>query len=173
MEFIEKLKENNLLYSDMQILDVGCHDGKFTELFTEFGTVDAIDKHDRVLDKSKFNFTQIGLEDFQTDKDYDLIFARNVFFFTGDPIAQAKRYADFLKPEGGVFCLTLMGVDDPWTMPNVEGVKCTSVTSEQVSEFMKLFKTIWFFEDTSEHPRMDGKGIKKWHLYKMILQKNN
>jgi trans-aconitate methyltransferase len=170
MEFIEQLKKLQLFKPDMTILDVGCHEGKFTEFFTQFGSVDAIDKYDRVLDKTKFNFTQINLEDFYSDKKYDLIFARNVFFFTNDPITQVVRYSEFLKPQG-IFCLTLMGVDDPWTIPNAEGVRCTSVTRDQVSNFTDKFETLWFFEDTSEHPRMDGKGIKKWHLYKMILKK--
>ncbi len=64
-----------------------------------------------------------------------------------------------------------MGVEDPWTMPNAAGAKCTAVTQDQVTEFVQPFEKVWFFEDTIEHPRMDGKGIKKWHLYKMILKK--
>ena len=170
MEFIEKLKENNLLRPGMEILDVGCHDGKFSKFFTQFGAVDAIDRFDGIEDKTNINFTQIQLEEFHPNKQYDLIFARNVFFFTNNPIAQANRYAESLKV-GGVFALTLMGVEDPWTMPNAAGAKCTAVTNDQVTEFMKPFEQIWYFEDTSEHPRMDGKGIKKWHLYKMILKK--
>lgn len=132
--------------------------------------MDAIDKFDDIEDKTNINFTQTNLEEFNPSKKYDLIFARNVFFFTSDPIGQAKRYAESLK-SGGIFGLTLMGIEDPWTMPNAVGAKCTAVTQEQVTEFLKSFEQVWFFEDTTEHPRMDGKGIKKWHLYKMILKK--
>ncbi len=42
MEFLEQLKNNDLLHLGMEILDVGCHNGKFSEFFTKFGTVDAI-----------------------------------------------------------------------------------------------------------------------------------
>lgn len=170
MEFIEQLKKNNLLHSDMEILDVGCHSGKFSQFFTQFGIVDAIDKYDEIEDKTNINFRRTRLEDFISSKKYDLIFARNVFFFTSDPIMYATKYVEALK-QGGIFCLTLMGVEDPWTMPNAAGAKCTAVTTDQVSNFTNQFETIWFFEDTTEHPRMDGKGIKKWHLYKMILKK--
>lgn len=170
MEFTDQLNKNNLLYPDMDILDVGCHDGRFSEFFTKFGTVDAVDKFDDIENKRNINFTQTNLEDFHPSKKYDLIFARNVLFFTNDPIGQAQRYAETLKV-GGIFCLTLMGVEDPWTMPNTAGAKCTAVTQDQITEFIKPFEQVWFFEDTTEHPRMDGKGIKKWHLYKMILKK--
>ncbi len=57
MELFNELIKQGLLKHGMRVLDVGVYDGTFAERFINHGCmVDAIDKHNRLINPSKINF---------------------------------------------------------------------------------------------------------------------
>lgn len=155
----------------MDILDVGCGNGWMLQGARRPGrNYDAIDIADLLPDKTGMRFFQESFVDFVPDKKYDLIFARNVFSQEVDPLGQAKRYAQFLKP-GGVMCVSFMADDDSWTMRGVpDGGRWHGVSKDQVSEFQKGFEVLWFNEFLGDFKKNASEEIRHWHWYQLIIK---
>jgi 2-polyprenyl-3-methyl-5-hydroxy-6-metoxy-1,4-benzoquinol methylase len=169
MEYINELKNNKLLKSSGQVLDLVCHNGKFAQVFADMGyTVDAVDIKNFIMNKiDHVSFFLSNIETYQPENQYDIIFARNVLFFTKDPIGTISRYLEFLKPEG-VLCLSFLGSKDPWSIDH----SAVPVELEDIEMFIKEnnLKKIFFNEVDGEGLLMNG-DTKYWHMYKMVLQK--
>lgn len=164
--FVQKLYEFHLLKPKSDILDIGCNDGFFAHQFQNNGhTVDAIDIYDRISDKKGIYFEKESFVDYIPNKQYDVIFARNVFFQEPDPIGQAKRYMRFLKPQGLMY-LSLMGEQDDWSGDN----GWHTVPQKELDEFKNEFHVLWFQEIKRLKSGLFNPEPKNWHLYKMILQ---
>lgn len=170
-KFIGKIDELHLLKPGSEILDIGCDEGFYARKFARKGyIVDAIDIVDKMEDKKGIHFEKASFVDYVPEKQYDLVFARNVFFQESDPIGQAKRYAQFLKP-GGLMCLTFMGEQDDWAREDAIGGQLYAVSRKELEGFQKEFKTIIFQEVKKFEKGLFTEKPKNWHLYKMILQK--
>ena len=171
MEFAVQLKKLSIWRLQMDILDVGCGNGKFFQKFFKPGrNYDAVDIVDLIPDKTNLRFYKKSFTEFIPDKKYDLIFARNVFSQEPEPIKEAARYATYLKP-AGIMCVSFMGDNDPWVTEGMSnGTKWYGVSRDEVVDFQKNFKILWNNEFSDKFEQADG-IMKDWHWYQMILKK--
>lgn len=173
MEFLDQLKELKLYKLDMDILDIGCDNGWFfmrtNKSDRRYDLIDHIDGLDsEIKNAPNVSFIQTSLLDFVPNKQYDLIFARNVFFEIADQIKEVARYTQYLKPEG-VMCVSFLGENDPWVKKNPTRGLYYKVSKDEISQLMESYEVLWFQEFQGEFLRKDG-TLKFWHLYQMIIK---
>jgi trans-aconitate methyltransferase len=94
--------------------DVGCGDFYFSNILSKKGyRIRAIDCCAQTKVPSGVEFSQVAIEDFIPDRQYQLIFARNVLPFTDNPLKQARRLISFLG-SGGIIYVTLFGISSEY-----------------------------------------------------------
>jgi len=170
MEFIEELKRHELLRKTGEVLDLGCHSGIFSKTFAELGySVDAVDFKNKLTKNDKnIHFHLSKIEDFKPTKSYDVIFARNVVFFTENPIATTERYLQYLKP-GGALCVSFLGKNDGWK--NEKWFR--PVTEKDLKDFIlkNNLEELSFKESERPNGLMMNGDTKYWHMFKLVLKK--
>ncbi len=172
MDFISELKKLNIFKPDMAILDIGCWNGWLADKLLRLNrTYDGVDIKDRIKDKNRngLRFFQDSFLTFIPDRKYDLIFARNTFFQQQGQIQQALRYASYLK-EGGVMCVSFLGVDDPWADIEFDGIKYYSVTEKELTDFKDKVNVLWEIDNPKFRSTLMDGSEKDWHMYKIIFK---
>lgn len=174
MEFLDQMRKLGIYQPDMDILDIGCDNGwLFMRLNKPGRNFDLVDRVDglgpEIKNAPNARFFQASLLDFVPDKQYDLVFARNVFFQVAHQIDEAARYAEYLKP-GGIMCVSFMGENDPWANKDIDGDSYYSVSQKEFSQFMESYEVLWFNEFQGEFQRKGG-SLKFWHWYQVIVRK--
>ncbi len=108
------------------ILEVGCSNGNFlaflkTQGFNVYGIEPGKKAAQRARDTG-LDVEAVSLEDFQTDKKFDLIIMRHVLEHLADPIADLKKIKNMLKTDGKIYCV----------LPNAGAIE------------RKIFKNDWY-----------------------------
>jgi len=174
MEFLEQLRVLGVYKPEMDILDVGCRTGwrfqKLDKPGRNYDGVDIIDILDFSIDRSRIRFFKESLTEFIPDKQYDLIFARNVFFFSEDQIAQVEKYFKYLKV-GGIMCVTFMLDNDPHVGQRTDEVSTWyGVSHAELNNFVETKEILWKDEFEGETTSMtERKSL--WHVQFFILKK--
>ncbi len=96
---------------NLDILEVGCGYGYTAYSVHKSGqNVTAIDISNEAIDFATKNFgnfyTQSSIENFKTDKKYDLIYSTEVIEHVADPVEFINKIKNFLKPNGKILLTT-------------------------------------------------------------------
>lgn len=171
MEFIYQLKQLKLFKPDMAILDIGCRNGWLYDRLKKPGrTYDGLDQIDMIENKDGIRFFKESFTTFLPDKKYDLIFARDVFFFDSYQLTQVERYLTFLKPDG-VLCVSIMLEDDPHVgRKDSDGTIFYGVSSTDLESFLENKDILWK-QDFKGDALSLGNNLVSWHLCQLIIRK--
>lgn len=171
MEFIHELKQLKLFSPTMVILDVGCKNGWLFDRLKKPGrTYDAVDIIDELPEKEGIRFYQESFTTFVPDRTYDLIFARNTFFFQPDQLLQAERYLTYLKPEG-VLCVSFMMEDDPHVgKKGIDGTFFYGISQNDLKTFIENKNILWMHDFEQEALDL-GNNLVSWHLCMFIIKR--
>lgn len=174
MEFIEQLKNLQLFKPGMDILDVGCNNAWLFQRLNKpgrnFDLIDIVNNVDSdIKNQSNVRFFQESFTEFEPDKKYDLIFAKDTFFHHSDQIGQAVRYMNYLKPNG-VACIAFMLEDDPHVGRRaIDGSAWFGVSQEIIDSFLKNYEVLWKKDFDGEYLNMAEKLVV-WHVQYFILR---
>jgi len=116
---------------NMDILDVGCNEGSFLKVAQDFGyKILGLEPNDRLLNYAKscnLPVIQGTIEDFKTEKNFDVITLFNVLEHLKEPTATIRKIDSLLSP-GGYLVLELPNIDsylakklkENWEMITIE-----------------------------------------------------
>lgn len=108
------------------ILEVGCSYGNFLSYIKAKGyNVYGIEPGENAAQRAReagLDVETVSLEDYQTDKKFDLIIMRHVLEHLADPVTSLKKMSGFLNDNGRIYCI----------LPNSNAVD------------RKIFKNDWY-----------------------------
>lgn len=128
------LKIKRMIGKKADVLEIGCGNGEFTRFligYTGWNIV-GIEPGEKVAEaarKAGLDVQTCGIEDYKTDKKFDLIIVRHVLEHLNNPLESLTNIRKLLKNNGKVYV----------TLPNVE-------TFEK-----KFFGTDWFAWEVPRH----------------------
>jgi cyclopropane fatty-acyl-phospholipid synthase-like methyltransferase len=155
---------------DWRVLDVGCRDGRTSEMFASHGCdVTGIDvrRHDVDLLAKGINFILSSLEEFHSDKPFDFIMARHVLPFAkgswDDRMANVTR---LMLPGACVF-LTVFTHEDGFE--GETGV--LTIDSDEFEHLLKRhhLKVRYRSHEQFEGPKYDGTR-KNWDIIGVLAE---
>lgn len=165
-------------YIDLEnkkVLDIGCHNGSFDQIFLDkHCKVVGIDIDNKVkieiLDNPNFSFEEISIDKYSTENKFDLIFARNVLPFSNkDLFENFDKIKDLSNNKSTIF-FTYFGNEEIWGSQGKVKTASRSEMDSLIDKFKNEFELKYFSEEKYEGPDM-AKNIKFWHIFTLILKK--
>ncbi|MGD0660311.1 MAG: methyltransferase domain-containing protein [Syntrophorhabdales bacterium] len=159
----------------ISLLDVGCGEGLILNFCgrewlpnywgldisqTALDRITSLSSADRLICSS--------LEDFSTDRKFDVILFNEVLYYTADPFSHLERFRDYLKP-GGVFLISTCK-QSGWFSSH--DCSITSVLRFWRSPINRSMRSVWRLVDRCKWKRLDEvviRNISRKTSYRIAL----
>jgi 2-polyprenyl-3-methyl-5-hydroxy-6-metoxy-1,4-benzoquinol methylase len=114
-KIIKNLEESINIKIINNILEVGCFEGQMTSILNDiFKNIDVVEPSIECIEKIKYNYKNINfinttLENYDTEKKYDLIIICHTLEHTNDPIMALKKAKSLLSDDGYIYIIVPNG----------------------------------------------------------------
>ncbi len=156
-----KIKPTN--FEVCSVLEIGPGEGKFANFLAENGvSVTAIDTKRFSQLNELVKFEEIKFEDFNSEKVFDLVHARNVVPFFSNKKEQLKR----MLKMGKFVYFTFFGPHDPWASRGL------TIEKDELLSVITNEEILYVKEEEFVGLTMNGE-YKPWHIFTYLHYRTN